>query len=208
MFAGTGTEYDFDDQFFTAPDRHYPTDIQLPGDHNRENICLINALMHQLCITPNHIYDTIKSFTGLPHRMQLVSEKNGIRRIDDSQSTNPSTCVTAVRTFGDQVGSIMLGGYQSHFDYTEVMETIRQYPSIQTLILFPDTIHDFRKHIKPSDTFSIFDAKSMAEAVDIARDHTPAGTICLMSPGAKSFSLRTSMSERGDQFLEYIEKHS
>lgn len=139
--------------------------------------------------------------------MQLVSEKNNIRRIDDSQSTNPSTCITAVKTFGNDIGSIMLGGYQSHFDYTEVIETIRQYPSIQTLILFPDTIQDFRQHITADDIFQVYDASSMQEAVDIARDHTESGKICLMSPGAKSFSLRTSMSQRGDQFLEHITHH-
>lgn len=108
IYAGSGTEYDFDNTMFATPDRHYPTDIRLPGTHNRENICLINALMHQLHITPDHIYNAIKDFTGLPHRMQLVSEKNNIRRIDDSQSTNPSTCITAIHTYGNEISTMML----------------------------------------------------------------------------------------------------
>jgi UDP-N-acetylmuramoylalanine-D-glutamate ligase len=98
----------------------------------------------------------------------------------------------------------MLGGYQSNFDYTEVLETIRQYHSIHTLILFPNTIDDFRRHITTDDTRQVFDVASMQEAVDIAREHTKPNHICLLSPGAKSFSLWTSMSERGKDFQHAI----
>lgn len=49
---------------------------------------------------------------------------------------------------------------------------------------------------------------NMKEAVDRARDHTESGKICILSPGAKSFSLRTSMAERGTEFATHIKAHT
>jgi UDP-N-acetylmuramoylalanine--D-glutamate ligase len=203
IYAGNATEYDYDMSMFATPDRYYPCDIALPGDHNRQNVCLINALCHQLDILPNTIYEAIRDFTGLPHRLQLVSTAHSIERYDDSQSTNPTTCIMALRTLGHRTDTLMLGGYQSHFDYSELITELEQY-DIPNIILFPDTINDFKKHLD-TDRYQIYEASSMSDAVQRARDHTAPQTICLLSPAAKSFSLWTSMSQRGKQFLECIQ---
>lgn len=175
-------------------------DIPLMGDHNYENTTSIIALLDHLW----HISEVwqIQTFSPLPHRLQKVATKKEITFYNDSQSTNPSTAITAIKTFGNTIGTLMLWWYQSHFDYQKLIDIIHQY-DIPHIILFPDTISDFEK-LLTQNNYTIHYAYSMKEAITIAYQHTPAHHICLLSPAAKSFSLRNNVYHRGDEFIEQV----
>ena len=61
----------------------------LPGAHNHQNACAAYAVLRTLGHAPKAIEEAFASFTGLPHRSQLVGEKDGVRFVNDSKATNP-----------------------------------------------------------------------------------------------------------------------
>lgn len=74
-------------------------DRLLLGDHNLQNISLAIAIGIALQIPVANIQQTIKTFEGLPHRLQRVGEFQGITFYDDAISTTPDSTIEAIKTF-------------------------------------------------------------------------------------------------------------
>ena len=72
------------------------------------------------------IQHTIKTFQGLPHRLQLVGEFNGIRFYDDAISTTPDSTIEAIKTFGSEIGPLVLGGTDRGFDFAPLMQKVKE----------------------------------------------------------------------------------
>ena len=71
----------------------------LPGAHNHQNACAAYAVARSLGAAPRLIEDAMASFTGLPHRSQLVAEAGGVRYINDSKATNAESAAKALQAF-------------------------------------------------------------------------------------------------------------
>ncbi|MCC5962693.1 MAG: UDP-N-acetylmuramoyl-L-alanine--D-glutamate ligase, partial [Rhodobacteraceae bacterium] len=71
----------------------------LPGAHNHQNACAAYAVARSLGLAPRMIADALESFTGLPHRSQLVAEAGGVRYINDSKATNVESAAQALQAF-------------------------------------------------------------------------------------------------------------
>lgn len=72
------------------------------------------------------IQHTIKTFQGLPHRLQLVGEFKGIRFYDDAISTTPDSTIEAIKTFGSKIGTLFLGGTDRGFDFAPLMQKVKE----------------------------------------------------------------------------------
>ena len=78
----------------------FPTeDKLLLGEHNTQNIAAAIAVSLKIGVPMEVIHDTIKNFTGLPHRLQFVGEFQGIHFYDDAVSTTPESTLEALKTF-------------------------------------------------------------------------------------------------------------
>ena len=78
----------------------FPTeDKLLLGEHNTQNIAAAIAVALKISVPMEVIHDTIKNFTGLPHRLQFVGEFQGIYFYDDAISTTPESTLEALKTF-------------------------------------------------------------------------------------------------------------
>lgn len=73
------------------------------------------------------IHQTIKQFTGLPHRLQFVGEFQGIDFYDDAISTTPESTLEALKTFGTRVGTLLLGGTDRGYDFRLLMQKVQEY---------------------------------------------------------------------------------
>lgn len=72
------------------------------------------------------IHQTIKTFNGLPHRLEFVGEYQGIRFYDDAISTTPDSTIEAIKTFGANLGTLFLGGTDRGFDFTDLMKKVKE----------------------------------------------------------------------------------
>jgi UDP-N-acetylmuramoylalanine--D-glutamate ligase len=139
----------------------------------------------------------LRTFQGLPHRVQLVSDAGGVRWYDDSKATTPASVVAALRGFDSVV--LIAGGRNKGLDMgalTEGADRIRRVVAIGDAA---DEVAKAFKGVRPVET-----ASSMREAVALARAAAQPGDAVLLSPGCASFDWYTNYAERGDDFARIV----
>ena len=160
-----------------------------------------------LGVSSKSIYQAIKEFKTLPHRLERVGEYKGITFYNDSLATIPEATIAALDTLGKEVSTLIVGGFDRGVDYKKLAKRIAK-SNIHTLILFPTTGEAIWKHLaqeKHVITPSFVD--TMDNAVRIAYENTKKGDICLLSPAASSFNLFRDYSDRGEQFTKAVIKY-
>lgn len=178
------------------------TDKLLLGNHNIQNISAAIAVCLKIGVPINIIHDTIKSFTGLPHRLQFVGEVQGISFYDDAISTTPESTLEALKTFWKKVGTLFLGGTDRGYDFKLLMQKVQEY-WIQNLVFFPPSGEKMAK-LTPNFKGKILHTDQMQAAVDFAFQYTEPGQICLLSTASPSYSIRKNFEEKGRLFQDAI----
>jgi len=84
--------------------------LRLYGRHNLENVMAAASAALLWGVSPGAICSSVlASFTGLPHRLEIVAEKQGVRYFDDSKGTNVGAVVQSLASFSGPV--ILLAGW-------------------------------------------------------------------------------------------------
>lgn len=182
-------------------------EIKLLGEHNLSNIALACAAAWHVddSISVEDCIDVCRSFEGLPHRLQLVSERHGIRWIDDAISTTPDSTIAGLKSLGD-VHTVIMGGQSRGVPFDDLGRYVAS-SSVREVILFPDTGAAIRAAIEAhGGTQSFHEASTMQEAVDTAKRITPVGNTCLLSTASPSYNLFKDFEEKGNQFAMQIAK--
>ncbi|MEK7451137.1 MAG: UDP-N-acetylmuramoyl-L-alanine--D-glutamate ligase [Patescibacteria group bacterium] len=184
-------------------------DVQLLGKHNLENVCA-GVMAATLCqVSLKNIQFVLKTFRGLPHRLEFVGEKNGVIYYNDSLSTVPVATIQALEALPD-TETLIAGGHERGLDFKSLGEFLAKSHQIKTLILFPPTglriWNEACKAIPKENRPKKFDVKTMEQAVRIAASETAPGKICLLSPASASFGTFKDYKDRGEQFKKEVEK--
>ncbi|NOS67114.1 MAG: UDP-N-acetylmuramoyl-L-alanine--D-glutamate ligase [Candidatus Peribacteraceae bacterium] len=179
-------------------------ETKLIGDHNRSNIAGAYTLGLRLGLDSKKMIDVIKSFRGLPHRLQSLGVHHDIEWVDDAISTTPESTIAALDALGDRVKTIILGGQDRGNDFTELAQRIK-HSAVKTVILFPGTGPRIREAIGDAHADVCFqEADSMEKAVEIAKKHTMAGAIVLLSTASPSYNMFKNFEEKGEEFKRWI----
>ena len=134
--------------------------------------------------------------------MELVGTFKGITFYNDALSTIPETTIYALNALGNNVQTIMLGGFDRGLDFKQLGKTISK-TKIKTVILFPTTGQRIWKQISKKSLKHFF-VDNMAEAVKIAYQYTQKGKICLLSTASPSFSIFKDYKEKGNLFKKQV----
>ncbi|WP_208347772.1 UDP-N-acetylmuramoyl-L-alanine--D-glutamate ligase [Pseudaestuariivita rosea] len=170
----------------------------LPGAHNHQNACAAYAACRALGLGPRPIEQALHSFRGLPHRSQIVAEKNGVRYVNDSKATNVDSAAKALQAFTNIrwiVGGLGKDGG---------IEALTPYLSTVTkAYLIGHSARDFALQL--GDT-----PHEICETIDRAvtaahHDAGPKDTI-LLAPAAASFDQYPNFEKRGEDFIRCVEK--
>ena len=167
--------------------------LPLYGAHNALNACVVLQAIHELGLNPTDCEQAFESFTPLPHRLQKVAEKEGVLYINDSIATLPEPVIAALDTFKDRSITLIVGGWDGGYDYTELNKVIQE-KNILALAL-PDT---------GAKITTPYHVANMKEAVQLAHEKTPTGGVVLMSPGAPSYNQYKNFEERGEDFIKLV----
>jgi len=163
-------------------------------------------LVGKLFSIPNSkIQKAIKDFTPLPHRLEQIGTFKEITFVNDSLATIPEAAVGALNALGNQVTTLLVGGFDRGVSVTKIARRIEQ-SKITTLILFPTTGEKILRTLKKKPK-RVFLVDSMKEAVKLAYLHTRKGKICLLSPAASSFNLFKDYQDRGNQFKKFVKRY-
>ncbi len=176
-------------------------ETKLIGHHNYYNIGIATCIALSLECGIDDILEAIKSFNGLPHRLENVGTFNGVQYINDSISTCPSTAIAAVKSF-DKADTIIIGGMDRGIDYTELVEFLNGC-DIENVILLPDSGYRIFDELD-GEKRNIRKVKDMEEAVEYAKSVTKVR--CLLSPAAASYGFYKNFEERGEHFRTLCSK--
>ncbi len=176
--------------------------IPLPGRHNHWNLCAALAAIDALGIDARPLAAHAASFRPLPHRLQILGTRGGIRYVNDSISTTPHASLAALDLYARDPVAILVGGYDRGVDWTPFVERMRTTPvrAVITMGQNGPRIHDALHALADAGTLHLAVARDMAEAVALARAALPDGGAALLSPGAPSFGAYADYAARGRDF--------
>ncbi len=144
------------------------------------------------------VRSTLRSFPGLPHRLSLVGELDGVAYYDDSKATDPHAAAAAVAGFPSVV--LIAGGRNKGLDLSVLAELA---PRLRAVVAIgeaaPEVERAFAAGLVP-----VAVATSMDGAVAAARARAHPGDAVLLSPGCASYDWYSSYAERGDDFARAV----
>ncbi len=108
-------------------------DLKLVGSHNAANAMAALALCGALGIGAAEVVPALAAFGGLPHRVELVAEIDGVAYYDDSKGTNVGATLAALRGLGRKV-VLILGGEGKGQDFSPLGEGLSQHARAVALI--------------------------------------------------------------------------
>ena len=180
---------------------HYAIDdIQLRGRHNIANVMAAVSAATLWGVPPAVIQTVLASFAGLPHRLELVAEKNGVAYINDSKGTNIDAVVQSLNSFSEPV-ILLAGGVEKGGDYRPLREVVQT--KVKKLILFGQAQRSLYAALGQDTETLLVDA--LDEAVQAAHRGARAGDIVLLSPACASFDQFQNYAHRGEAFRSYVE---
>ncbi len=171
------------------------TELPLAGRHNLANALAALAMADALSLPMDICARALRGYTGLPHRTQLVAERDGVRWIDDSKGTNVGAAVAAVE--GMQGPLLLIAGGQAKAqDFAPLAAALEG--KARSAILLGQDAEVLAKALHPICPIS--HAGGMREAVEIAHAQACGGDTVLLSPACGSQDMFTDFRERGRVF--------
>jgi len=178
--------------------------LRLIGEHNIENACAAISVATYLNIDNESIERGLRSFEGLPHRLEFVREYEGVAYYNDSFSSAPSASIAAIRAFS-RPEIIILGGSDKGADFTLLTAALKEKQNIKQVIVVGEMRQKLAALLSEAGvSFIICDARTMPEIVDRARQSAVAGDVIILSPGCASLDMFRDFYDRGDQFKKYV----
>jgi len=170
----------------------------LPGVHNHQNACSAYAAVRALGIAPKIVEQAFHSFAGLPHRSQIVGEKDGVTFVNDSKATNVESARMALQAF-DRIRWIA-GGLGKDGGIQGLVPALG---AVAKAYLIGHSARDFALQL--NDVPHVI-CETMEAAVAQAAADATAGDTVLLAPAAASFDQYTSFETRGEDFVRQVQK--
>lgn len=174
-------------------------DTQLTGVHNFENMIAATLVARALGVSDEMIAAGLKTFTGLPHRLQFVREYRGVKYYDDSKGTNVGAVVKSLEGFHEPV-HLIAGGIGKGGGYSDLRALVRE--RVKTLVLMGQAAQEIQNELGELTETVMVD--SMQQAVEAASNRAKAGDVVLLSPACASFDMFKDYADRGNQFVNSV----
>lgn len=170
-------------------------ELRLPGRHNAANALAALALGEAVGLPLEPMLETLRTFAGLPHRTQWVTEKRGVRYIDDSKGTNVGATLAAVAGL-EQPLVVIAGGDGKGQDFSPLAAAFRG--KVRHAVLIGRDREQLAAALAGACTTEF--AADLPAAVIAAARAARSGDLVLLSPACASLDMFRDYAERGDVF--------
>ncbi len=193
-FGIEGIEFSADDEL--------PAEPLIPGRHNRENAAAATAAARAAGVPDDAIAEALRTFSGVPHRLELVRDHHGVRWINDSKATNAAAARRGVAAY-DAPLHLILGGSLKGEDFGPFA---RDLPgNVASIHLIGEATAELAAALdaagRPYDSDG-----DLATAVARAAAAAQPGEVVLLSPACASYDQFANFEERGDTFRRLVEE--
>lgn len=174
--------------------------LSIPGRHNLENAAAALAVARVLGVGDADSLKALSGFHGLPHRLELVCERDGIRYYNDSKATTPEAAMTSLKAFDGGV-VVLVGGSDKGTSFDAMGRSLAE--RAKGVVCMGDTgpkIAAALEAARGGERPKAMTVESFEDAMDAARSMASAGDVVLLSPGCASFDWFRNYEERGELF--------
>ena len=179
-------------------------ELRLSGFHNLLNVQAAIGIGLLLDFEIDPMLTAVKSFTGLPHRSELVAKINGVRYVNDSKGTNPGAMIAAVEgEAGNRNVHLIAGGVAKGADFSVLQPAIAH--CLKRAYLIGEAATAIVEAL-PNTTSDIY--PDLLAALEAAHDCAEPGDVVLLSPGCASFDQFRNYAARGDAFRKTVQRLS
>lgn len=176
-------------------------ELQILGTHNHENVMAACAMAAVYGVPVGVIRESVKAFGGVEHRIEYVTEKNGVTYYNDSKGTNPDAAIKGIQAM-KRPTVLIGGGYDKGSEYTEWIESFDG--KVKKLILLGDTREKIAADAEKCGFTDYMFVDSFEEAVLTAAKIAKEGEAVLLSPACASWDMFPSYEVRGEKFKEIV----
>jgi UDP-N-acetylmuramoylalanine--D-glutamate ligase len=173
--------------------------LRIPGLHNRYDAALALAAARALDVPDDTSRRALKSFAGVPGRLEYLHEVRGVKIYNDTTSTTPEATLAALAALDPAHTVLIMGGTDKGLDMDAL---IAKLPEVKKIILLAGSGTELIKSHLPENTI-IYD--SIADAVSAATGAAEKGDTVLFSPAFTSFGMFKNEFDRGDQFTAIVQ---
>ena len=177
--------------------------LKILGRHNHENVMAAIAIARAAGVPVERIKKTVENFRAVPHRIEYVTEKNGVVYYNDSKGTNPDAAIKGIQAM-DRPTLLIGGGYDKQSEYTEWINSFDG--KVRCLVLIGQTREKIQEAAKACGFTDTILADSLEEAVKICAAKAKPGDAVLLSPACASWGQFDNYEQRGDKFKEYVNR--
>lgn len=177
------------------------TDLKILGQHNHENVMAAAAMAYFAGVPMESIHKSVCEFTAVEHRIEYVTEKNGVVYYNDSKGTNPDAAIKGIRAM-NRPTYLIGGGYDKGSSYDEWIQAFDG--KVRCLVLIGQTKEKIKESAERLGFHDIVLCEDLEEAVKVCAEKAQPGEAVLLSPACASWGQFDNYEQRGDMFKEYV----
>ena len=178
--------------------------LAMPGAHNRQNLLMAVAVGLEVGLSPAQMEAALRTFPGVPHRLERIRELDGVTWFNDSKATNYDAAEVALRALAGPL-VVLAGGEAKQGDATGWIAGLQR--EAQAVVLFGAARAAFAQRLREAKySGQVHSVDGMAEAVPLARQLAAShgcGAV-LLSPACASFDQYKDFEARGEHFRALV----
>jgi UDP-N-acetylmuramoylalanine--D-glutamate ligase len=178
-----------------------PAEPGLPGSHNRENAVAATTAARAAGIPDDAIAEALRTFPGVPHRLELVTELGGVSFVNDSKATNAAAARRALSAY-DAPLHVILGGSRKGESFDELADDVHGHA-----YLIGETAKELAEALDRAGVSYIV-CGDLASAVAAAAEAARPGEVVLLSPACASYDQFRDFEQRGEEFRRLVQNLS
>jgi UDP-N-acetylmuramoylalanine--D-glutamate ligase len=179
------------------------SEVAIKGTHNIANALAALALGQAAGLEMSAMLETLKTYSGLPHRCEHIATIDNVMYIDDSKGTNVGATIAALNGFGDSAAAkliLIAGGQGKEQDFSKLQKPVKQI--VKQAALFGEDAALIAAALQGTTQVELCD--SLEDAVAKAHANAESGDIVLLSPACASFDMFSGFEQRGRCFQNAV----
>jgi UDP-N-acetylmuramoylalanine--D-glutamate ligase len=174
-------------------------ELRIQGLHNLENGLAAAAVAAAIGTPPAAIGTALRRFPGLPHRLELVAEVDGVRYVNDSKGTNVGAVVKSLEGYAGGV-ILIAGGKDKGGDFAPLRPLVAS--RVKALLLLGQARQVIRDQL--AGACPMEEVSTLEAAVTRGAEIAVVGDTVLLSPACASFDMFRDFEHRGDVFRQAV----
>lgn len=175
--------------------------LRINGLHNNYNAEFVYRIAtERFNVDGQKVKESLKTFEGLAHRLQYIGTLNGVDYYDDSISTIPNATIEALSSIRN-AATVLIGGMDRGISYDTLIDFINANSQFNYIFSYDSGKRIYDNIVKGSNCYY---QETLADAVKLAKEITPEGKACILSPASASYGYFKNFEHRGEVFKELV----